>query len=814
MFAKIVRLILVFVLVRGLLHGRTRTTKKDTSHEPRLASQGPAKESSVDRSGEEEPNRGDYQVTSESQPVANDDIAGGQDSPVNQATSNYDESTEPTCAIDSDLSHYDLIENGLASPSTDSSEKLPSESPEETLLESDSPPTQLDEGESTHPPSNATSGVSSHSDSIAVPLKLRKSSKLSEVNPLDEPSKSQEGKKKKTKPKIPYNTGGKRNRRKDSSSLVNDAGEKSRLTPRPDLICRKSSVSWQWDIVLAVEEECNIKEVLYNGEPLTIMDGEYRLPSLRGHLSIEYGDREPEEFPLFVDTPLIFKLRVDWNGEGRKIGGITRGHFIVMVPREWKRTGSAPVEPQECTDTNFMAHFFYVKKGDSDGDIDGFEDYGFALTKTGFELRGAIVFDNSDDGELFVGTPPELRPASSVVWARVGEEKAGGWKGENFKPTEQSLAEVLNDRQGRFFVRVYDDGAKLLDSGEFRYLRDLREIRMNGEPYTETSLLVPPAVGHSDTKLQFVGADGDKIHPRLETHATHATVQPEGTVIVKPHPDMDHISCVLESSVNTVIRPPRIWWRMGRDEEAPNNWRDMALTMTRQQFREHANAGKAMQLRLPTHIASVKVGFDDELDRKYCPSKRGEDSEIPLADFVDYSQIDQRLNKNVSFNVQCGEEVMALILISADPVPAIVSFTSEPAVVHVGGTATLRWSTKHAEANSVVIEPEIGSVESSGSVSITPNETSTFTLRLTVPGMGDVTEVATVKVQAEHDAKTAPQVRSARGSLRRGKGFSRSELHAAGLTDEDILCRSIRFDRRRRSTHDANIDRIRRAIDD
>lgn len=566
-----------------------------------------------------------------------------------------------------------------------------------------------------------------------------------------------------------------------------------------------------------MEEECNIKEVRYHGEPLTIVDGEYRLSSLRGQLSIEYADREPEEFPLFVDTPLIFKLRVDWNGEGRKVSGITHGHFIVMVPRGWKRTGSAPVEPEECTDTNFMAHFFYVKKGESDGDIDRFEDYVFALTTTGFELRGDSIFDNSDDGELFVGAPPELRPASSVVWARVGEERQGGWKGENFKPAEQSLAEVLNDRQGRFFVRVYDAGAKLLDSGEFRYLRDLRAIRVNGDPYTETTLLVPPYAGYSETKLQFVGADGATIRPRLATHSIHATVQSEGTVIVKPHPDGDHISCSLEfraGSIDTVIRLPRIWWRMGRDEEAPDKWRNTPLAMTRQQFREQANAGKAMRLRLPQRIASVKVGFDDELDRKYCPSKRGEDSEIPLADFADYSHIDQRLNKNASFNVQCGEEVMALILISADPVPAIVSFTSEPPVVHIGETAKLRWVTKNAEADGVVIEPEIGSVESNGSVTITPNETSTFRLRLRAPGLEDVIEVVTVIVQAEHDARTVPQVRGARGSLRQGKGFSRSELHAAGLTNEDIFRRSIRFDRRRRSTHDANIDRIRRAIDD
>ena len=62
------------------------------------------------------------------------------------------------------------------------------------------------------------------------------------------------------------------------------------------------------------------------------------------------------------------------------------------------------------------------------------------------------------------------------MWARVGEESIGGWKGINFNPTELSLAETLGRRQGRFFVRVYDAEGKLLDGGEFRYLHDLRDI--------------------------------------------------------------------------------------------------------------------------------------------------------------------------------------------------------------------------------------------------------------------------------------------------------------------------------------------------
>ena len=396
--------------------------------------------------------------------------------------------------------------------------------------------------------------------------------------------------------------------------------------------------------------------------------------------------------------------------------------------------------------------FFYVKKGELAGAVGGFEGYDLALTRTGFELSGDSVFDDSEDGELFVGDPPELRPASGVVWARIGEEKEGGWKGGNFKPAEQSLADVLNSRQGRFFVRVYDDSAKLLDSGEFRYLRDLREIRVNGEPYSANTLFVPSSAGYSSAKVQFVSTDGTAIHPNLDTAGTYATVQSGGILIVAPHPDGDHISCALQSGadrVDTVIKLPRIWWRMEQDDGEADEWHDMPLAMTRQQFLEHADADASIRLRLPLRVSSVKVGFDEELDRTYRPEKNGDDTEteIRLSDFIDYDQINQRLNEDSSLSIRCGEAVLPLIRVSADPIPTIISFTCEPATVAAGEMATLRWTAQNAEPSRIAIDPDIGSVKSNGSITVTPNETTVFTLRLTTSGTDEVTKAVSVTVR-------------------------------------------------------------------
>ena len=577
---------------------------------------------------------------------------------------------------------------------------------------------------------------------------------------------------------------------------------------RPELICRE--VSRQWKVALSADDECNIDKVFLNGKSLTPVDSEYNLSSFHGDLSIRYANREPEGVPLFNDTPLIFKLRNKWKGDGRKVAGITSGHFIVIVPKEWKRTGRAPVESADCTDPDFVAHYFFAKKGESAGDTGGFEGYDLALTASGFEMSGHRVFDDSDEGELFVDAPPKLCPSSGIVWVRIGKEGGGDWKGVNFKPQERSLEDVLNGRQGRFFIRVYDGEAKLMDSGEFRFLRDLREIRVNNEIYTENTLLVPR---HSETKLQLLDAKGDTVRPKLKAEEACPTLHPDGTVLAKPHPEGDFIACKLiadEGSVDIVVHLPRIWWRLEEANGEPDEWCDKPLAMTRIEFRDYAYAGMAIRLVMPPRISSVRVGFDEILDRVYRPNEKGESTRIWLADFVDYSQIDQRSYQGSCLNLQFGNQVLTLICISSDPIPEIISFTAEPAIVTVGETTTLSWVTQNAEAGGVVIEPEIGSVGSSGSITV-PAETTTYSLRLAVAGMDDVTQAVTVTVFS----RSQPEVRVRRtdGGWRHGRGFSRRELRAVDLNDADAKRRSIPVDKRRRSTHQANIDELRRSSD-
>ena len=568
----------------------------------------------------------------------------------------------------------------------------------------------------------------------------------------------------------------------------------------------------QWEVVLSVDQESRVEAVTHQGELLETVNGECSLSSFSGRLSIEFADHQPTEVSLFEGDPLVFKTNRSWRGDGRRVRRVTNGYFILIAPTAWPREGHVPVEPAGCADLAFTAHYFFRDSSETVDAIGGFSGHPVGLGASGFELVGNSVFDDSEEGDLFVGVPPQLEPADDVVWARVGEEMRNGWAGENFKPAEKTLDEVLNGRQGRFFVRVYaEDEAALLDSGQFRYLHSLHEILVNEEPYTQDVLLVPPSSGHPPTMVRFIGAGGALIRPNLWSGKAYVEER-DGCLLVEPHPDADTLDYELDADggrVGIVLNLPRVWWQLALDRtERGAEWRDTPFEMTRHKFREHANANGALRLRLPRRVRSVLVGFDDEVNRLYQTTEN--DVVLPLGDFLDYRQIDHLLTNAALLNVQLGYETLALIRIPADPAPMIVSFTCESATAIVGETLVLSWTTRHAEDVSVEIAPGIGAVEPTGSLEIAALETMTWVLRLTAAGMDDITSRVSVRVcpAAGSVGELVAEVRGAGGGWRRGRGFSRGELRDCGLTATEAARRSIPTDRRRRSTHPTNIEAL------
>lgn len=586
---------------------------------------------------------------------------------------------------------------------------------------------------------------------------------------------------------------------------------------RPELVCRKVPASATWAVIVSADEECLLAAVHVEGKPLDFTRRQCRVPSLRGRVTVSCRDGQKHVIPLFEGDPLIFKLRKNWAGEGRRIARITSGYFIVVAPNSWPRTGRVPVEPDNCADPAFQAHYFHRDATPAYGGVDGLPEWGGSLLASGIELTGQHLYDDSDDGMLFVGDPPTLESSQEIEWARVGEETEPGW-GQNFLPTDQSLSDILAGREGRFFLRVYNSEGSLLDSVSFRYVRDLRRIEIDGVEYAQDTVLVPRTTGYPPTEVCFVGIDGSTLTLVLRPQAPQAMTL-TGRVAVPPHPDADSISCSLGSGANALnisLDLPRIWWRLEDGRPDPGEWRDTPLVMTREEFRAHAYADGNISL-LSKRQASVRAGFDDKPDRPYSRTNEGDRIAIPLFHFVDYAQIDDRLNDDALFNVEYAGQIVPLVMISADPIhpiPEIVSFTTEPATIFAGQEANLAWTTRNAGDARVAINPEVGVVESNGASIVRPSRTTRYTLTLAVSGADEVVSTVTLAVDSPPGlgGQRAARVMSRKGGWRNGKGFSTGELRDAGLTKGEAANRSIPTDRRRRTSHPVNVEAVRKVL--
>lgn len=73
-----------------------------------------------------------------------------------------------------------------------------------------------------------------------------------------------------------------------------------------------------------------------------------------------------------------------------------------------------------------------------------------------------------------------------------------------------------------------------------------------------------------------------------------------------------------------------------------------------------------------------------------------------------------------------GATIRSSITVVVDEAPIVQAFVGAPGIIVPGGSATLEWAV--AGADSVTIEPNVGEVEVQGSMSVSPSETTTYSL--------------------------------------------------------------------------------------
>ena len=575
---------------------------------------------------------------------------------------------------------------------------------------------------------------------------------------------------------------------------------------KPQLICREIHGSGEWEVLLVADDECPLQQVHLCGESLGLTsDRECRITSLSGHLNILCQGERRHEILLPENHPLIFKLRKNWNGDGRKISRFTKGYLLVIAPAVWERIGHAPVKLEAYTDPAFKVHYFFQGHGLPDEGNCGFEEFRFPVF-SGITLNGQRVFDDSDRGDLFVGHAPELETLPEIKWVRIGEGVANGWS-ENFEPHSKSLPDVLKGREGSFYLRIYDSETKMLDSVEFRYLRDLNQILINDMEYTEDTMLLPALGGYENTEIRFKASNNKVLSNILQNNPSTRSQSQPGIFKIPSNADADHQVYELITTdgrnIKVELNLPRFWWMLQLNGFEQNNWGDTLIELTRQDFRYKARSNGTLLIK--SKFKTCKAGFDSEVSRPYTRTADENCIAIPLKDFADYQQIRKTLYEDVHFNIELTGKILTLVKVLADPVPMIVSFSAEPSTIGIGDSTSLSWVTKNSENSDIRIEPPIGKVDSHGTCVVRPNKTTQYKLFLSNADGQDVERSITVYVKSDRKKTPIPFI-IGRGGWRAGKGFSQTELDSAGVTVEQAVVKQIALDKRRHTAHQKNID--------
>ena len=474
--------------------------------------------------------------------------------------------------------------------------------------------------------------------------------------------------------------------------------------PRPpELRCRQEGL--EWTICLRVPSELGVTGVQLDGRDLSENNGEYQLPRYRGTLALRNGGGDNRKIALYDgQTPIIFRLSLS-EGEikGRQCGRITAGHFLVIAPAQDRPRYRVIQEDEPCIDPKFRAHHVHASGSETADDLGSIGNYRLGVDRTAL-LRGTTLYDSSDEGALFVGAMPELKPDKSIEWARVGEERPGGWKGQNFLANVESLAKVLGARTGRFFLRTYRVGSTALaDSIAFRYWPDLREIKVDGQPFRDDLVLIPPADGTKSTTVQLVGEHGPLVPEILSK--SYARLN-RGAVVVDATRAGDEVRLRdAKQQVNVVVRLPRIWWRLARSAA----WVDRPIEITRTEFRRPE---EGLEVLIPVGTQRLSVGMDGEYrtfeahgDQRF-PNRRI--VSVPFSSFVDYTVLRDGADRGFPLQVRApdGEATRVDVL----KVLPDKSLDASRDTVTASPVRLIRWETPEVRQGTIKIH-KIGRIQ-------------------------------------------------------------------------------------------------------
>lgn len=588
-----------------------------------------------------------------------------------------------------------------------------------------------------------------------------------EETPKKESSEDRSEERKRSR--IPPAQRGGRPRSKAEQSAIATSQESKPRPLRPEIICWNKG--WEWIGGIEVPEEFASPQVTQNDELLeknASDESYYHLRHIEDPVKVAWTEGEQDreiEIPIMEEWRnfLIFKMRKNWKGLGRLVRRPTTGYYLIIAPQEWERyeetSGSAPVTPENVQIDGYKAHFFALGQN-RDTAIE------FINTKneriqaesgsSHFQLAGNEISDSSEDtGPLFGEEPPRIKAIDKQVWSNVGvvvvgEEGSGRnrWRIQ-FSPQEgmieQKMPDELTNRQGGWYF------IRIYNNDD--YLLESMDFRfsagLKGIQIINSKCLPNPN-GYENVIVQFIHQANYKVEPTDEEmhHALEIRQKNDFTIVtIPPRPDYDETNWVLNNG-NPKVKVTVLVERIW--------WCVGRLGAVPANWTD-----KSVSLSRKDFTAIT----DKALWVKF-PRKR----------WISKIEVGFNRTKSRYYNVEVEKKDIAVPLRDFCDAEEIgnkqVEFAMKIWVSSEG--------TKTYEAIVLNIPTE-----------------------LSLP-----VEQKPPRVKPPPPLKPEAEVKSPHGE-RKGKGFSRNEIDNAGLTMEDVKRLHIPYDKRRKSSHSWNIERLK-----
>ena len=442
-----------------------------------------------------------------------------------------------------------------------------------------------------------------------------------------------------------------------------------------EIVCQKKGREW----IVGVERQENISAIpvvhlLQNSIALQHAEnGFWYLVQTNGKIVMS-SDENGTRLKLGGKPCLVFKLSGQNGNYGRLMRYPSHGSYLLVAPESWRRhetlSGPAFAAPEPVSLTGYQAHFFDLEKGGDSKIAFVTQDNEPVVINTkarGIELVGNRLHDAEEKmGPLFGKEIPIIRALDEQVWKEVsliivGEEGLGRgkWRTEIKPiPEEQELPLQLSQTKiGWYFLRFYNKNHELIDSMDFRFIRELHEIKV------QQSSPVPLNYEHKPTTVEFLHENECVIRPNDADEQNIAIERKDTKTIVTIPADSNcdktrwFVCPKGKSEVPVTILVERLWWEMGDEDHEPSEWSCKLLKITRNDLT--ASSCKALWLRFPkTRWTNyVRAGFEHIKAKQFAVKVAEQTIAIPLRDFSESEELQGAGVKpfHVSFDHQGSE---------------------------------------------------------------------------------------------------------------------------------------------------------------